>query len=83
MPKIEANSVDYNSLIGADFKNVASSNKGVKHHIPLYISAALALIAILIVSVVWAHSNQTAPATTNISSVANISSIKTTELSST
>ncbi len=73
MPKIKVNSVDYNSLIGADFKKVALTRKGVNHHIPIYISAALALIGVLIVSVVLAHSNQSTPATTNIASLKDVS----------
>ena len=75
MPKIKVNSVDYNSLIGADFKYVASSKKGAKHYIPIYISVALALVGILIVSVVLAHSNQTTPTISNLSSVANVSAV--------
>ncbi len=81
MPKIKVNSVDYNSLIGADFKNVALTRKGANHHIPIYISAAVALIGILIVSVVLAHSNQSAPATTNIAGFQNLSVETTTALS--
>ena len=80
MPKIEVNSVDYNSLIGADFKNVASSNRGAKHHIPIYIAVALALIGILIVSVVLAHSNQTTPAISNLTSIANVSALTAPDL---
>lgn len=75
MPKIKVNSVDYNSLIGADFKYVASSKKSAKHYIPIYISVALALLGILIVSVVLAHSNQTTPTISNLSSVANVSAV--------
>jgi len=59
MAKSEINSVDYNSLIGADFKNVTSTNQGVKHHVPVYFLVATALFGILIVSVVLAQSNQT------------------------
>ena len=77
MPKIEANSVDYNSLIGADFKNIASNNNGAKHHFPIYVSIATALVGILIVSVVLAHSNQT-PNSSNLSAVTNLSSIPST-----
>lgn len=72
MPKIETNSVDYNSLIGSDFKNVASTDKGVKHHIRVYFSIAAALIGVLIVSVVLAQSNQATPAYSNLSA-ANLS----------
>ena len=57
MPKIETNSVDYNSLIGTDFKNAASAGKGARNHVPVYILVASALIGILIVSVVLAQSN--------------------------
>ena len=60
--KIETNSVNYNSLIGSDFKN-ASTGKGVKRHAPTYVLIATALIGILIVSVVLAQSDQTSPAT--------------------
>ena len=67
MPKIETNSVDYNSLIGTDCKNVASTGKGVKHHVPTYLLAATAIIGIFIVSVVIAQSNQTAPTSSNFS----------------
>ena len=63
MPKIETKSVDYNSLIGSDFKNIAPNSKGASHHIPIYLSIAAALIGVLIVSVVLAQSNQaTSPA---------------------
>jgi len=67
MPKIGTNSVDYNSLIGTDFKNVTSTSKGVKHHVPAFILAATALIVILIVSVVLAQSNQTTTSASNLS----------------
>ncbi len=77
MPKIEANSVDYNSLIGADFKNVAPTGKGAKHHLPIYLSIAVALIGILIVSVVLGHSNQSTPASSTLSTTANISALAT------
>ena len=56
MRKIERISVDYNSLIGSDFKNIAPHSKGVRHHIPVYFSIAAILIGILIVSVVLAQS---------------------------
>jgi len=72
MPKIEVNSVDYNSLIGADFKNIASSKKGVKHHVPAYILVATALIGILIVSVVLAQTNQPSPNTSYLSAIAEL-----------
>ncbi len=75
MPKIEVNSVDYNSLIGADFKNIASTGKGVSHHVPAYILIATALIAILIVSVVVAQSNQSSSVASNIVTSANLSAI--------
>ena len=67
MPKIEENSVNYNSLIGADFKNIVSSRQGPKHHIPILISLAITFIGVLIVSVVLAHSNQSTPALSNLS----------------
>lgn len=67
MPKIEDNSVNYNSLIGADFKNIVSSRQGPKHHIPILISLAITFIGVLIVSVVLAHSNQSTPALSNLS----------------
>ena len=72
MPKIETNSVDYNSLIGTDFKNVASTGRGVKHHVPAYLLAATALVAILIVSVVLAQSNQASTNASNLSSLADV-----------
>ena len=73
MPKIEANSVDYNSLIGTDFKNVALNSKSAKHNFPIYFSIAVALIGILIVSVVLGHSNQSAPSSSTLPVAANIS----------
>ncbi len=59
MPKIETKSVDYNSLIGSDFKNNAPNTTGASRHIPIYLSIAVALVGALIVSVVLATSNQT------------------------
>ncbi|MGH1538374.1 MAG: peptidoglycan DD-metalloendopeptidase family protein [Gammaproteobacteria bacterium] len=79
MPKIEVNSVDYNSLIGADFKNIASTGKGANHHVPAYILIATALLGILIVSVVLAQSNQTVSTTSNSSDAANISATNSPE----
>ena len=61
MPKIEDNSVNYNSLIGSDFKNVVSSRQGPRHHIPLVFSLAIGFIGAIVVSVVLAHSNQSTP----------------------
>ncbi len=58
MPKIETISVDYNSLIGSDFKNLAPNSRGARRHIPIYFSIAAALVGILIVSVVLAQSKQ-------------------------
>ncbi|QMU60231.1 MAG: peptidoglycan DD-metalloendopeptidase family protein [Gammaproteobacteria bacterium] len=83
MPKIETNSVDYNSLIGTDFKNVASSSKGVKHHVPAYLLAATALIGILIVSVVLAQSNQTTTSAANLSATvkSNVTTLEQTNVS--
>lgn len=69
MPKIETNSVDYNSLIGKDLKNATTHKNGVKHPIPRYIPISAALISAFILSVVLAHSNQSAPLDTNISKV--------------
>jgi murein DD-endopeptidase MepM/ murein hydrolase activator NlpD len=57
MPKIETNSVDYNSLIGTDFKNATPTDKGVRQHVPAYLLVAAALLGILVVSVVLAKSN--------------------------
>lgn len=76
MPKIEANSVNYNSIIGSDFKNVASSRKGPRHHSPLIISIAASLIGVIIVSVVLAHSNQSTLAKVNLSNTAVNSTAK-------
>jgi len=59
MPKIETKSVDYNSLIGSDFKNNAPNSTGACRYIPMYLSIAAALVGALIVSVVLATSNQT------------------------
>ena len=56
MPKIKANSVDYNSLIGADFKNVASRKHDARHISPRVFPLFLALIGLLIVGVVLAKS---------------------------
>ncbi len=75
MPKIEINSVDYNSLIGADFKNLASTGTDASRHVPPYILIAAALIAILIVSVVLAQSNQSSSVASNIVASANLSAI--------
>ncbi len=60
MPKIETSSVDYNSLIGTDFKNASSTGKGAKHYVPAYVLAAAAFIGILVISVVLAQSNNQA-----------------------
>ena len=72
MPKIEDNSVNYNSLIGSDFKNVVSSRQGSKHHFPIILSLVVGFIGVIIVSVVLAHSNQSTPGDSNLSS-ANLS----------
>ncbi len=79
MPKIEVNSVDYNSLIGADFKNIALTGKGANHHVPAYILIATALLGILIVSVVLAQSNQTDSSVSNLSDSANLTATLSTE----
>lgn len=80
MSKIEINSVDYKSLIGSDFKNVTSTDKGVNHHVPAYILAAT-LLGILVVSVVLAQSNQTSPNAANLSAIANVAATAKPELS--
>lgn len=67
MSKIEANSVNYNSLIGADFKHVTSSRKGRRHPIPFIIALTTSFVGVIIVSVVLAHSNQSTLALSNIS----------------
>ncbi len=81
MLKIETNSVDYNSLIGTDFKNVASTGKGAKYHVPAYILAATAFIGILIVSVVLAQSNQTTTSASNLSAAvdSNVATLEQTK----
>jgi len=66
MLKNDVNSVDYNSLIGSDFKNATSSSKGANHHVPPYVLAAMAFCGILVVSVVLAQSQQS-PSTTQLS----------------
>jgi murein DD-endopeptidase MepM/ murein hydrolase activator NlpD len=81
MLKIGINSVNYNSLIGADFKN-ATTGKGVKHYVPAYALVATALIGILIVSVVLAQSNKTSPAASNLSAAEGIPTVATQEQAS-
>ncbi len=65
MPKIETKSVDYNSLIGSDFKNIAPNSRGARHHIPVYFSIAAALVGVLIVSVVLAQTKQSSTSITD------------------
>lgn len=66
MPKIEANSVNYNTLIGSDFKHgVPSRKKGLRQPISFIFSLAALFIGVVIVSVVLANSSQsTAPKST-------------------
>ena len=58
MPTFEEKSVNYTNLIGSDFKNLAFSRKGRRHHFPYSISIAVTFIAVIIVSVVLAHTSQ-------------------------
>ena len=59
MPKIETNSVNYNTLIGSDFKHrVPSHKKGLRQPIYFVFSLAALFIGIVIVSVVLANSSQ-------------------------
>ena len=66
MPKIETKSVDYNSLIGSDFKNIAPNSRGARRHIPVYFPIAAALVGVLIVSVVLAQTKQSTPIADNV-----------------
>ena len=74
MPKIKANSVDYNSLIGADFKNVASSKQDALHLSPLIIPLSLAFIGLIIVGVVLAKSVPTS-FNSNVATHSNVETI--------
>ncbi len=67
MPKFEENSVNYTKLIGSDFKNVAFSGNGSRHHFPYSISIAVTFIAVIVVSVVLAHSSQSTLDEANLS----------------
>ncbi len=79
MPKIEDNSVNYNSLIGADFKNIAHSKQASKRHFPVLFSLAASLISVIVVSVVLAHSNQSTLTSSNLASV-NFSNTNTKDI---
>ncbi len=68
MPKNEDDSVNYNSLIGSDFKNIVSSRQGPRHRISLIVSLAIGFIGAIVVSVVLAHSSQSIPSQSNLSS---------------
>lgn len=58
MPTFEEISVNYTKLIGSDFKDVAFSYKGPRHHFPYSIAIAVTLITLIVVSVVLAHTSQ-------------------------
>ena len=73
MPNFEENSVNYTKLIGSDFKNVAFSRKGPRHHFPYTISIAVTFIVVVIVSVVLAHTTQSTLDDSNLSNVKEIS----------
>jgi len=59
MAKIETNSVNYNTLIGSDFKHRAPSHKkGLRQPIYFIFSLAALFVGVIIVSVVLANSSQ-------------------------
>ncbi len=59
MAKIETNSVNYNTLIGSDFKHrVPSHKKGLRQPIYFIFSLAALFVGVIIVSVVLANSSQ-------------------------
>ncbi len=73
MQKIKANSVNYNSLIGADFKNVSSSGKSPRHHIPFISSLTISFIGVIIISVVLTQSTQSTPPNSDSSNLKKVS----------
>lgn len=76
MPKIEAGAMSNSSIIGSDLKNVTSSRKGPRHHIPLIVSIAASLFGVILVSVILARSDKSTPTHVNLSNIAVNSTAK-------